>query len=29
VRTNPAAAAATWDDLDGAVARQLEKACSR
>jgi ribonuclease P protein component len=27
VRANPAAAAATWDELDLAVGRQLEKAC--
>ena len=29
VRANPAAATATWDELDDAVARQLEKACAR
>jgi ribonuclease P protein component len=29
VRANPAAAVATWDELDLAVARQLEKACRR
>ena len=29
VRANPAAATATWDELDCAVARQLEKACAR
>ena len=27
VRANPAAAEATWDELDLAVGRQLEKAC--
>jgi ribonuclease P protein component len=27
VRANPAAADATWDELDLAVGRQLEKAC--
>ncbi|GAA2500296.1 ribonuclease P protein component [Terrabacter carboxydivorans] len=27
VRANPAAAAASWDELDLAVARQLDKAC--
>lgn len=29
VRANPAAAAASWDELDVAVARGLEKACRR
>ena len=29
VRANPAAADAGWDELDLAVARQLEKACRR
>jgi ribonuclease P protein component len=29
VRANPAAGAATWDELDGALGRQLEKVCSR
>jgi ribonuclease P protein component len=29
VRANPAAADATWDELDLAVARQLDKACRR
>jgi ribonuclease P protein component len=29
VRANPAAAAATWDELDLALGRQLEKACRR
>jgi ribonuclease P protein component len=27
VRANPAAAEATWDELDLAVGRQLDKAC--
>lgn len=29
VRANPAAAGATWAELDGALERQLEKACPR
>ena len=29
VRANPPAAAASWDELDLAVARQLDKACRR
>jgi ribonuclease P protein component len=29
VRANPAAADATWDELDLALGRQLEKACRR
>ena len=29
VRANPAAAVASWDELDLAVARQLDKACRR
>ena len=29
VRANPAAATASWDELDLAVARQLDKACRR
>jgi ribonuclease P protein component len=29
VRANPAAGAATFDELDSALGRQIEKACSR
>jgi ribonuclease P protein component len=29
VRANPAAAVATWAEIDDAVGRQLDKACSR